>query len=103
MLNKILFSFKNLSPTYFWVYFNWECFSEIEKKILKEEEEQISKFKNTNLLSDNSHRIMKSWEKAWEKAVENSKKAFFFDFSYEIGIPKTDEDYEEILKFTKRR
>ncbi|QIA74213.1 DUF4065 domain-containing protein (plasmid) [Spiroplasma citri] len=100
-LNKILFSFKNLSPTYFEDYFNWEYFSENEKKILKEASEWILKFKNTNLLSDNSHRIMKSWEKAWEKAVENSKKAFFFDFSYEIGIPKTDEDYEEILKLYK--
>ncbi|WP_425380255.1 hypothetical protein [Spiroplasma endosymbiont of Stenodema calcarata] len=44
---------------------------------------------------------MKSWEKAWKKAVQNNKKSEFFDFSYEIGIPKTDEDYEQIFKLYK--
>lgn len=99
--NKVLFSFKNTSPTYFKDYFNWKYFSENEKNILKEATEWILKFNNTSLLSDDSHKKMKSWVKAWGRAVSKNQKREFFDFSYEIGIPKTDEDYEEILKLYK--
>ncbi|WP_310612934.1 hypothetical protein [Spiroplasma citri] len=44
---------------------------------------------------------MKSWELAWNKAVSENKKNEFFDFSYEKGISKTDEEYDHIQKIYK--
>ncbi|WP_348735059.1 hypothetical protein [Spiroplasma endosymbiont of Ammophila pubescens] len=85
---KILFSFKNTSPTYFKDYFNWKYFSDKEKELLYKATEWVLSFKTTKELSNDSHKKMKSWELVWNKSVSENKKNEFFDFSYEIGIFK---------------
>ncbi|WP_342267232.1 hypothetical protein [Spiroplasma endosymbiont of Villa modesta] len=97
--NKIIFSLKNNND--YKKYFNWDYFSEIDKKILIE----ITNFileenKTVRELSDILHEKSRSWQFFWDK--RKNKKQNKMNFSLDINFDnENEEEKTEIINFYK--